>query len=236
MTALTQILEDREINANQLAKMMEKVKAPNVYKWAKGEQPIPAYRVDEIAELLDLSVQERDDLGLLVSDRGHGSRSGSDDDKIVTYMGYAFEAAYRGDRSEAYGNSMQRFADAAGISALTLGRYLSGERLIPLDEVDAIADALSPAQPAWAVGGLVWQVADGKSPGRFGRLRTDISNADTLADIKALVADYERPDAATPMDPDAALAALRIKKSETHATANKIAEGYFLDASYGRIE
>jgi hypothetical protein len=71
--------------------------------------------------------------------------------------------------------------------------------------------------------------------GRFGRLRTDISNADTIEDIKALLAEYERPEAATPMDPDAVLAALRINKKDTHETANKIAEDFFLDASYGRI-
>jgi len=235
MNPLQAILDDRGINANNLGTMLPAAANPNVYKWANGQAKLPQSHADEIARVLELTDGERASLEDLISGDVRADAL-SDFGEPTNYIAYAFTVSFREDPEESYQSSLKRFSKAAGISPSILGTYLSGASLIPLAQVEPIADALSPGQPAWSVGGLSWQVAaEDDTAGRFGRLRTDLSNADTLEDIKGLVTDYERPQGIKPMDPSLVLEAIGIYKKDTNETANKIAEGFFLDATYGRI-
>jgi len=230
MNALGQVLYDRHMNAADLGRMLEAVAIPNVYAWVNGGQKLPAYRASEISQVLDLGANEIEALSKLVSDSGHKfTAEAPEDETPTTYIGYGFQTVYREDAKEIYAVSLQRFADAVGVvDALTLNDYIEGRRLIALNDVVAIADALTPTRPDWAVGGLSHEVEDDEdNSDDFFRLRTDLSNADSIDDIKDLVAAYiAKPPHARPMEPSRVLEYLGVLESETHPTANALGQEF----------
>lgn len=223
MNPLAVILEMKALNANKLGGLLDGASASNVYKWANGDAPLPGYRAEEIARVLGLSPVQAATLNELVSADAR-SAVHQDPGEAVTYLGYAFAVTFREDDEEKYGDSLTRFAKLAGISPNIASIYIAGNELIPLDEVVAIADALSPFKPDWAIGGLSHEVAaEPDEPGRFNRLRTDLSNVDSREDIDDILVEYDTPSDQRPMVPIEVLNKLGVRFQDTHPTANDIA-------------
>jgi len=222
MTALAEILDDRGLNPNQLAKKIG-VSGPNAYKWRDGTQAIPAKHAAALADLLRLTVEERAALDEQVSEEAHAG-SLAEADGIVTYFGYSFRSNFR-NPEETYAQTVQRFAKLTEINAGVLGQYLSGDRLIPLSAVKVLANALAPLKPEWVIGGLAYEVdATGDETDEWFRVRNLLAVADDVADAEAILAEFKAtaPERKT-MDPAAVLEALGVNPKDVHPKSTEIA-------------